>query len=79
MNYLIEALADAIQEEATMDADDRREGYADGLANHYQPKRSPIYDQAWYEAHEDAKRLAPPRVGRSFWQRARARIARAFA
>lgn len=63
----------------TDDANDVREGYADGQANNYQHKRGPIYDHAWWEGACDAIRLMPPRVQPSLWARFKAYVASFFA
>ena len=74
MNPLIHTLATTIAKEATMTAgtaQDRREGYADGLSGKYQPRRSAAYVAACWNAWQDADRLSLPRAAArpGFWQR----------
>lgn len=74
MNPLQSTLTATIAKEAAMTdttANDRREGYADGLSGKYQPRRSAAYVAACWDAWKDADRLslhrAAARLG--FWQR----------
>ena len=60
MNPLIRTLATTIEQERTMStttADDRREGYCDGLSQHWQAGRSAAYNAANHDARCDAARM----------------------
>ena len=56
-NPLIHTLASIINQEANMDTDDTREGYADGMCGHIQLGRSRAYVEAVEAGEYDAAML----------------------